>query len=161
MTVDLEAFRDAMARFASGVTIVTARNESGAPWGFTASAFSSLSLEPPLVLVCLDKRADSHPVFASADYFAVSILTEGQDGLALKFATRGADKFGGLEVITGPATGLPLIPGALSHLECRIHDRLPGGDHTILVGEVLTASGNDQPPLLHYNRSFGRFQPVT
>jgi len=159
MTVDPAAFRDAMSRFASGVTIVTARNESGEPWGFTASAFSSLSLEPPLILVCLDKRADSHPVFARADTFAISILTHGQDDLAMKFATRGADKFGGLEVVTGKVTGLPLIPDAHVHLECRIHDRLPGGDHTILVGEVLSAASGDQPPLLHYNRTFGRFHP--
>lgn len=159
MTVDGMAFRNAMSRFASGVTIVTAHNDSGEPWGFTASAFSSLSLEPPLVLVCLDKRADSHPVFERAGNFAVSILAHGQDDLAMKFATRGADKFGGLEVLKGMTTGLPLIPGAHVHLECRIHDRLPGGDHTILVGEVLSADSDDQPPLLHYNRSFGRFHP--
>jgi flavin reductase ActVB len=158
-TVDTTAFRNALACFASGVTIVTTVDESGVPWGFTASAFSSLSLEPPLILVCLDKKADSHAAFDRADRFAVSILAEGQGEAAMRFATRGADKFGGFEIERGPETGLPLIPGAMAYLECRIHERVPGGDHTILLGEVLHASSNDRPPLLHFNRQFGSFQP--
>lgn len=158
-TVESTAFRNAMAQFASGVTVVTTRDVDGVPWGFTASAFSSLSLDPPLVLVCLEKKADSHPAFERADQFAVSILAEHQGDTALRFATRGADKFGGLDMVEGEATGLPLVPDAMVHLECRIHDRLPGGDHTILIGEVLTARIEDKPPLLHYNRRFGAFQP--
>ena len=161
VAVESTAFRNAMARFASGVTVVTTVDASGVPFGFTASAFSSLSLEPPLVLVCLEKRADSHPAFEQATQFAVSFLTEGQEDIAMRFATRGSDKFGGFETVAGEVTGLPLIPGALVHLECRLHDRLPGGDHTIIVGEVLTARSNEGAPLLHYNRQFGRFQPQT
>ncbi len=157
-TTDTTAFRDAMARFASGVTIVTTVDEDGAQWGFTASAFSSLSLDPPLVLVCLDKKAESHGAFKQVDRFAVSILAEHQKEAALRFATRGADKFGGFEVEHGAATGMPLIPGAMVHLECRMHDRLPGGDHTILVGEVVYAHHEDVPPMLHHNRLFGGFQ---
>jgi len=160
-TVDTTAFRSAMARFASGVTIVTTLDGDGDLWGFTASAFSSLSLDPPLILVCLDKRAESHTAFDHADRFAVSILAEGQSEVALRFATRGADKFGGLDVINGPATGLPLIPGAMAHLECQMYERLPGGDHTILLGEVLHAQTEDKQPLLHYNRQFGSFQAET
>lgn len=157
-TVDLQAFRDAMARFASGVTVVTTVDGSGSPWGFTASAFSSLSLDPPLILVCLDKRAESHGVFDQADHFAISILAAHQKDTAMRFATRGADKFGGFEVQPGEATRLPLIPEAMVHLECRMHDRLPGGDHTILIGEVLRAHSEDRSPLLHHNRAFGSFQ---
>jgi flavin reductase ActVB len=158
-TVDTTAFRNAMARFASGVTVVTTMDDSGAWWGFTASAFSSLSLDPPLILVCLDRKADSHAAFDRAKYFAVSILAEGQSDTAMRFATRGADKFGGFEVERGPETGLPLIPGAMAYLECRMHERLPGGDHTILLGEVLHASNSESGPLLHFNRQFGSFQP--
>jgi flavin reductase ActVB len=158
-TVDTTAFRNAMARFASGVTVVTTTDAEGKPWAFTASAFLSLSLDPPLVLVCLEKRAESHPAFEQATHFAISILAEGQTDTAWRFATRGADKFAGVEVERGPETGLPLIPGAMVHLECRMYERLPGGDHTILLGEVLRADSNDRPPLLHFNRLFGSFQP--
>ena len=160
-TVDLTAFRNAMARFASGVTVVTTSGADGALAGFTASAFSSLSLDPPLVLVCLDKRADSHSAFEQAEQFTISILAEGQAEIALRFATRGADKFGGIKLASGAVTGMPLIPDAMVHLECRMHDRLPGGDHTILLGEVLAAHSDERPPLLHFNRTFGRFQPST
>ncbi|MGH2587312.1 MAG: flavin reductase family protein [Dehalococcoidia bacterium] len=158
-TVDLTAFRNAMASFASGVTVVTTVDEDGTLWGFTASAFSSLSLDPPLILVCLEKRADSHPAFERADHFAVSILAEHQQDTAMRFATRGIDKFGGIETLQGDATGHPLVPEAMAHIECRIVERLPGGDHTILIGEVLTARTDDRPPLLHYNRRFGAFHP--
>ena len=159
-TVDSVDFRNAMAHFASGVTVVTAAGSDGTLAGFTASAFSSLSLEPPLVLVCLEKKADSHAVFEQAEQFAISILAEGQDDAAWRFAARGTDKFGGFETVPGPITRLPLVPRALVHLECRMQDRLPGGDHTILIGEVLTAHTDDAAaPLLHYNRAMGRFQP--
>jgi flavin reductase ActVB len=159
VVVDSTAFRNAMARFASGVTIVTTVDENGTSWGFTASAFSSLSLEPPLVLVCLEKKAESHPAFAATQRFGISILATGQDDIAWRFAKRGTDKFGGFETTPGEATGAPLIPGALVQLECQMHERLEGGDHTILVGAVLTASNTESEPLLHYNRIFGRFQP--
>jgi flavin reductase ActVB len=159
VAVDALAFRNAMARFASGVTVVTTLDGAGLPWGFTASSFSSLSLEPPLVLVCLEKRAESHAAFAAAERFGVSILAAGQDDEAWRFAKRGADKFSGFDTIPGEATGVPLIPGALVHLECQMHERLEGGDHTILVGAVVRAVNTDAEPLLHYNRTFGRFQP--
>ncbi len=149
-------FRNAMARFASGVTIVTTRAGDNLV-GFTASAFSSLSLDPPLVLVCLEKKADSWEAFMAAERFAVSILAAGQWDLAIRFATKGIDKFDGAPMTTGELTGLPLIAGAIVHLECRIYDRPDAGDHTILVGEVLRAVNTDGEPLLHFNRSSGRF----
>lgn len=162
VVVDQTAFRNAMAHFASGVTVVTARSAEGAPVGFTASAFSSLSLDPPLVLVCLQKDADSYPTFAIAEHMAISILAAGQDDTAWRFAKRGIDKFAGIDVEQGSVTSLPLITGALVQLECRITERLPGGDHTILVGEVLHAATDDAgEPLLHFNREMGRFAPVT
>ncbi len=156
---DQTAFRNAMARFASGVTIVTARNSDGAFVGFTASAFSSLSLEPPLLLVCLQKDADCYAAFMESDDFAVSILAHGQDRIALRFATKAIDKLQDTPVTTGSVAGLPLVTGAAAHAECRVHERVDGGDHTILVGEVIRAEISEAEPLLHYNRRFGRFQP--
>jgi flavin reductase ActVB len=157
--VDSADFRAAMSQFASGVTIVTTEDGSGKPFGFTASAFSSLSLNPPLILVCLDRKADCFDAFAAASRMAVSILAAGQDAIGMRFATRGADKFSG-DTEPGRLTGLPLVTGALAHVECAIDAKLDGGDHVILVGKVAAASVRDVQPLLHYNRKFGVFQPA-
>ena len=153
-------FKGALSRFASGVTIVTCLGENGEPFGFTASSFSSLSLDPPLVLVCFDRKAESFPVFQKAEHFGVSILSEDQTELAIKFSIRGADKFSGSAVEAGPAAGAPLVQGAMAHLECRMHEQLNGGDHVIFVGEVLRARSNDQHPLIYFNRRFGKFAPA-
>jgi flavin reductase ActVB len=157
--LDPADFRNAMSRFASGVTVVTTFDSSKRPVGFTASAFTSLSLNPPLVIACLDRRAECYEAFERADSFAISILAVGQSEIAMRFATRGADKFGGLEVDPGELTGMPLVAGALAQVECRMHQQLDGGDHVILVGEVLRARAEGDNPLLHYNRAFGRFDP--
>jgi flavin reductase ActVB len=155
--IDTVDFRNAMARFASGVTVATTVDRAGQPAGFTASAFSSLSLDPPLILVCLDKRANSYAAFRSCEQFAVSILAADQEEIATRFATRDVDKFEGVTVVRGEVTGLPLIPEAVAHLECRVFGRPDGGDHTIIIGEVLRAASTDHEPLLHFNRRFGRF----
>jgi flavin reductase ActVB len=156
-TLDQMQFRNAMARFPSGVTVVTTVDPDGKHWGFTASAFSSLSLEPPLLLVCLDKRADSHPAFHGAGHFGVSILAAHQGDVAMRFAAKGVDKFVDLETHTGDITGVPLIRDAVVHLECRTYQHLEGGDHTIIVGEVLRAANAEGEPMVHYNRNFGHF----
>jgi flavin reductase ActVB len=156
--VDQTHFRDALARFASGVTVVLTRNGDGAFVGFTASAFSSLSLDPPLVLVCLQKDADCYPAFMQAEAFTVSILAEGQAHLAHRFATKSIDKLNGTPLAQAGVTALPRIEGVSAWLECRMHSRYDGGDHTILVGEVLDARDAGTEPLLHYNRTFGRFE---
>lgn len=158
--VDPVDFRNAMARFPSGVTVVTTRTEGQGAAGFTASAFSSLSLDPPLVLVCLDKRADCYDAFAAAAQFAVSFLTASQVDVGMRFATKGIDKFAGQPTIPGEVTALPLIPGALVHLECDTYDRVDGGDHTIFIGRVLRATVHEGEPLIHFNRTFGRFTAV-
>jgi flavin reductase ActVB len=156
-TTDETAFRNAMARFASGVTIVTTRSSDGAFVGFTASAFSSLSLEPPLLLVCLQKDADCYNAFMDSDDFAVSILAHGQSEIARRFATKAIDKWAGTAVTPGKISGLPLVTGASAHCECRIRERVDGGDHMILLGEVVRAEVSEAEPMLHYNRQFGHF----
>jgi flavin reductase ActVB len=148
-----------MSRFASGVTVCTTQASDGSFVGFTASAFTSLSLEPPLLLVCLQKDADCYAAFMEAECFAVSILAHGQDDIAMRFATKAIDKMQETPANPGPRTGMPLINGASAVCECRLQLRLDGGDHTILIGEVLRAETTDAEPLLHYNRQFGRFHP--
>lgn len=160
LALDQTAFREALARFASGVTVVITRNGAAAHVGFTASAFSSLSLDPPLVLVCLQKDADSYEAFMQAERFTVSILATGQRDIARRFATKGIDKLDGTVVVTAPDSGLPRIDGASAWLDCRMRSRLDGGDHTILIGEVVAAGAGDAEPLLHFNRAFGRFEPA-
>lgn len=151
------AFRNAMASFASGVTIVTTRTRNGEPVGFTASAFSSLSLHPPLLLVCLQKDADCYAAFMETEHFAVSILSREQDDIARRFATKSIDKWQDTPTLAGERTRLPLIDGATAHAECLMLDRVDGGDHTILIGEVISAVSFEYEPLLHFNRQFGRF----
>lgn len=160
LTLDQTEFREALSRFASGVTVVITRNGAGAHVGFTASAFSSVSLDPPLVLVCLQKDADCYEAFMQAERFTVSILATGQHVIARRFATKSIDKLAGTGVTPAPESGLPRIEGASAWLDCRMHARPDGGDHTILIGEVAAAGGTGAEPLLHFNRTFGRFEPA-
>ncbi|MEO8456371.1 MAG: flavin reductase family protein [Chloroflexota bacterium] len=156
-TADQSSFRNAMARFASGVTVCTTRNSDGVFVGFTASAFSSLSLNPPMLLVCLQKDAECYTAFMDNDAFAVSILAHGQSDIARRFATKNIDKWHGTPVTDGEISGLPLITGASAHCECWVTERVDGGDHTILVGLVERAEVSEHEPMVHYNRRFGYF----
>ncbi len=149
-------FREALARFASGVVVVTARAE-GAPAGFTASAFTSVSLTPPLVLVCVKKAGSAHDVVVGAGVFGVSILGDGQGWIAEQFARSAIDRFAGVPLRDEGRGGVPLIAGALVHLECRRHATHTAGDHTILVGEVERAAVESGRPLVHFGRAFGAF----
>ncbi|MEV0702207.1 flavin reductase family protein [Saccharopolyspora sp. NPDC050389] len=147
-------FRDAMACFPSGVTIVTTTDSDGRPWGFTATAFCSVSSEPPLVLACLAKSAQCHPVFQAADAWVVHVLPEAHAELAIRFATRGTDKFAGGEFTT--TDGLPRMSSASATLECSVHARHDAGDHTILVGRVLDVALGTAPPAVYFDRAFHR-----
>lgn len=146
-------FREAMARFPSGVTIVTTEDAAGERWGFTASAFTSLSMDPPLVLVCLSTSAQCADVFAATESFAVSILRPEHTELAKRFASRGADKFGGGDFVRG-TLGCPVLEDSLATVECTLHTRYPGGDHHILIGAVRTSSVREGEPLVYCNRNF-------
>ncbi len=138
MPVTKDEFRAAMSRFASGVTVVTAKAGDGKLEGITVSAFSSLSLDPPLIVICIDKRASIHDSLIEGRHFAVNMLGEDQEIISRRFASRDEDRFGGLGYREGPA-GSPLLDGAICHVECRIAHTYPGGDHTIVVGEVESA----------------------
>lgn len=151
--VDPARFRDAMASFASGVTIVTTMAADGEPRGFTASAFASLSVAPPMVLACLSTEADSHEAFQAAQAFAVSVLRPQHHALALRFAARGADKFARGPFVPG-RFGAPVLGDALAVVECELAATYPGGDHTILTGLVRHARSGTGTPLVHYGRRF-------
>jgi flavin reductase (DIM6/NTAB) family NADH-FMN oxidoreductase RutF len=150
------AFRDALAQFASGVTVVAANSPSG-PVGFTATGFTAVSLSPPLILVCVGKDASAHREVVSATHFAVSILDEGQAWIARQFARSGTNRFEGISLEGAGVAQAPLIAGALARIQCRGHDRYDGGDHTILIGEVVEVSVGKGRPLVHFARQFGAF----
>ena len=147
------ALREALAGFPSGVTIVTTRDGEGQPWGFTASSFCSLSLDPPLVLVCLARTADSYPAFMRADGFVIHVLGPEHEALARRFAAKGEDKFAGDEFALD-GDGCPILPTALATLRCTVHARPDGGDHVILVGRVVDATARDGAALVYFRRSF-------
>ncbi|WP_225448511.1 flavin reductase family protein [Streptacidiphilus sp. P02-A3a] len=155
MTPTAPEFRTALARFPSGVTAVTTLDREGRPYGFTASSFCSVSLDPPLVLVCLARTAESYPVFAGCDRFGVSVLRPRHRELARLLATRGADKFGGGWAVP-TASGIPVVPDALCVLDCTVHDRYTAGDHIILIGEVRTARVGPGEPLVSYGHALHR-----
>ncbi|HYC58889.1 MAG TPA: flavin reductase family protein [Thermoanaerobaculia bacterium] len=152
MTIDEARFKEAMSHFASGVTVVTTEHD-GMPYGMTVASFASLSLRPPLVLVCIEKSVKTHEAIRAAGVFGVSILARTQADVSGKFASKADDKFAGVTVRQG-ANGVPLIDGAICTLECRVHEQLPGGDHSIFIGEVLDAQTSDGQPLVYYRSAY-------
>lgn len=157
MSLDPDAFRAVMGRFASGVTIVTAVDDEGTDHGMTVSAFASLSLEPPLVVICIDHVASMHDLLLTAPYFAVNVLTAGQEPLARRFAETGAQRFTGIGFTRGER-GLPMLNDVLAHVECRRVAHHDGGDHTIIVGETETAVVREGRPLLYYRGGFAQLE---
>jgi flavin reductase ActVB len=153
MTVDLTTFREAMGRFPSGVTIVTMIDGTRKCWGFTASAFASLSMEPPQLLVCLDRSANCYPYFCQADRFAVNILSAEHEALARRFATKGIDKFASVDFVAGEFR-LPLLSDAVAALECQKSTMVPSGDHVILIGEPLSIRLRSGTPAVLFNHRF-------
>jgi len=150
-----ERFRAALGRFATGVTIVTARAADGTPVGLTANSFNSVSLAPPLVLWSLGLRSRALPVFQSAEHYAIHVLGVEQQALAQRFASRDVDRWAGMDW-TPNAEGVPLLPAAVAVFECRSRSRYPEGDHVILVGEVLRCrhDGAASPLLYHGGRFY-------
>ena len=153
MALSPTEFRTALRSFAAGVTVVTTRDQEGRPSGLTASAFTSVSLDPPLVLVCVDHTATAHPDFQARGWFAVNVLRREQEALARRFAASGGDKFRGVPCHEGQ-TGLPLLDGALATLECRIVQAHEAGDHTIFVGQVEAASVAGGRPLVYFHGGY-------
>ncbi|MDE0347433.1 MAG: flavin reductase family protein [Boseongicola sp.] len=141
-STDPSALRDAFGGFMTGVTVVTTREPDGAALGFTANSFSSVSLDPPMLLVCSGRSLSSHDVFATCAHFAVSVLAEGQEDVSNVFASFKGDRFA--RIAHAPdANGIPVIDGAVAKFSCRRVRSIPGGDHTILLGEVTGFTHSD------------------
>jgi flavin reductase (DIM6/NTAB) family NADH-FMN oxidoreductase RutF len=156
MPIDEAAFKLAMSHFPSGVTVVTTEH-AGRAYGMTVASFASLSLRPPLVLICIEKSVKTHEAIVSAGKFGVSILSADQADISSRFASRAEDKFSGIKTNRGEL-GIPLIAGAITTLECEVRDQLPGGDHTIFVGEVVDVQTREGVPLLYFRSGYHEMQ---
>jgi 3-hydroxy-9,10-secoandrosta-1,3,5(10)-triene-9,17-dione monooxygenase reductase component len=150
--------RRVLGHFATGVTVLTAR-VGGEPVGMVANSFTSVSLEPPLVLICAGADSDTWPRIREAERFCVNVLGHDQRELAISFARKGTDRYAGVE-LAGDGEGPPRLAGVIAHVECRIWAEHPGGDHTIVVGEVLELAVSDEDaerleePLIFYRGGF-------
>ena len=153
--VSSEEFRRACGRFATGVTIASALDCEGTPHGLTVSSFVSVSLEPPLVLICLGHAVSVIDIFRSAPYFGINVLSAGQRELSERFARKGHDRFNGLEWHRGE-TGVPLLSGTLASIECAVERRIPAGDHDIFLAEMVAATVRDGEPLIHFASRYRR-----
>jgi flavin reductase (DIM6/NTAB) family NADH-FMN oxidoreductase RutF len=157
MPLDPDAFRSILGRFATGVTVVTTCDANGEDHGMTVSAFGSVSLVPPLVLVCIDHAASMYPAMEVATHFAVNILSAGQEALSRRFASQEPNRFDGVGYVRGQ-TGAALLDDVLASLECRLVDRHTAGDHTIFIGEVEAATSRSERPLLYYRGGYAQLE---
>jgi flavin reductase (DIM6/NTAB) family NADH-FMN oxidoreductase RutF len=147
--VDSVAFRMACGKFATGITIVTVIGPDGLPHGMTVNSFTSVSLDPPLVLVCIDRKATIRPKLEAANAIGINVLAENQRDLSAQFSRRGTDRFETTPWFAGEL-GVPLIDGALAHYECETERITDGGDHLIFIAEVRHLQCFNGRPLLYY-----------
>jgi flavin reductase (DIM6/NTAB) family NADH-FMN oxidoreductase RutF len=147
------ALREAFGQFATGVTVVTTRQPDGTPRGFTANSFTSVSLDPPLLLVCIANSAHSCAVFCEAEHFGVNVLCEDQKDVSGLFASRAPDKFQQTDWTEGTG-GVPLLPGSVATFVCAQHQRIDAGDHVVLIGRVLDSTVNAAPPLGYHRGTY-------
>jgi flavin reductase (DIM6/NTAB) family NADH-FMN oxidoreductase RutF len=147
--VSPDEFRRACGRFATGVTIATVLDAQGTPHGLTVSSFTSVSLEPPLILICLGHAVTIIDAFRAANHFGINVLSATQQDLSDRFARKGQDRFNGLRWTSGE-TGAPLLTGVLAAIECAVEQRVTSGDHDILIGRMVRAEVAEGEPLLYF-----------
>jgi len=157
MPASPEDFRSALSQFASGVTVVTTRDAHGKKHGITVSAFCSVSLEPPMVLICIEKSTGSHYAFGESGAFVVNILASSQSDVSEHFASRVDEKFGDVEH-TLNEDGVPVLTDAIATLRCTLRHSLDGGDHSIFVGLVETVEVKGGSPLIYFDRGYHELQ---
>ncbi len=155
MAVDNDVFRKTMGSFVAGVTVVTTVGDDGQPYGLTATAFSSVSMAPPLALVCIDKGSSTHTHFAASGVFTVNFLAADQEDVSNRFASSTADKFGAGDWRRGHL-GPAILSGTLGYAECRLVHSYDGGDHTIYVGQIESADTSPGEPLTYYRGAYRR-----
>lgn len=154
---EVKKFRDALGCYPTGVTVVTTTDANGDARGFTANSFTSVSLNPPLLLVCLAKTAYSHAVFSASGSFAINVLSEKQRDVSGLFASKAPDKFAQVEWVKGHAN-VPLIQGSLAMFQCETHERVDAGDHTILIGRVVDFASDSGRPLGYCRGAYVAYQ---
>jgi flavin reductase (DIM6/NTAB) family NADH-FMN oxidoreductase RutF len=155
--IDTREFRNALGCFATGITVITALDENRAPVGLTANSFTSLSLDPPLILFCVDRTIKSFQAIHANRHFAVNILREDQEHLSRQFARSGAEKWNGVNFESWD-TGCPILDGCIANLECDVEQVFEGGDHIIVVGKVRRMRFDDDAdcrPLLYFKGRYG------
>jgi len=151
--LDPAEFRQLLGRFATGVSIITLTLPDGQPAGMTANSLTSVSLDPPLALVCIDHAAELYDALLAAPGFVINILEASQEGLSRRFATKHIDRFDGIGYRTSPE-GQPILNGVLASIECAPYATFPGGDHTIVVGRVLRGATTDGAPLVYFRGGY-------
>lgn len=155
-TIENMDFRRACARFATGITIATVTAPDGAPHGFTANSFTSVSMDPPIILICIDQKANVISHFNASEAFAINILESSQEPLSNRFAERGQDRFEGVDWTPGN-NGSPILHGTIAQFECSVESRIPAGDHTIILGRVTSARyAGDAAPLIYFASRYHR-----
>ncbi len=157
MPVSSADFRSALSRFASGVTVVTTKDASAKLFGITVSAFCSVSLDPPLVLICIEKTTGSHHAFEQSGRFTVNILASNDGAISDHFASLVEDKFAGIEHAVDEH-GIPVLQSSLATLQCKLFKTLDGGDHSIFIGEVEHVIVRDADPLIYYKGGYRQIQ---
>jgi 3-hydroxy-9,10-secoandrosta-1,3,5(10)-triene-9,17-dione monooxygenase reductase component len=156
--LDLREFRNALGMFATGVTIITTRGPEGEAVGITANSFSSVSLDPPMILWSLANASRSFPAFDATRFWAVHILSADQEVLSRRFAKSGEDKFTGIDLQAGVGN-LPLLTGCAARLQCRTASKFEAGDHLVFIGEVVAFDQCNLPPLIFQAGSYARLAP--
>ncbi|MGE5540264.1 MAG: flavin reductase family protein [Gemmatimonas sp.] len=157
--LDGVALRQFASCFATGVAVITTRDPSGKPFGLTMNAISSVSLDPPLFLICVDKRSNTLQPILDSKAFAINILAKGQEAISNVFAGKSEDKFAGIAHHAG-SHGMPIIDGAHGAAEFSVFADYPGGDHVIIVGEVRSIETAAVDPLLYFRSKYGAFAPA-
>jgi flavin reductase (DIM6/NTAB) family NADH-FMN oxidoreductase RutF len=155
--IDSDTFRSVLGRFASGITIVTSRDDAGVDHGMTVSAFCSLSLTPPMVLICVDHVASMHDLLLGHPKFGISILSSEMEEYSRRFATEDADRFDGIAYSRGTGD-MVLLEDAVAHLECQVTEHYDAGDHTIFIASVDRAEPHEGRPLLYYRGGYAQLE---
>jgi flavin-dependent trigonelline monooxygenase, reductase component len=153
VTIEQHHFRRVCSKYATGITILTVLDSGGDPHGMTVNSFTSVSLAPPLVLVCIDRKASMLGYFRAGTRFAINVLEEEQKDLSTCFARTLEDRFRGVEWRPGE-TGAPVLPDVLATLECVVTQMVNAGDHVVVIGEALHASWREGQPLIYFNSSY-------